>query len=289
MKQVIKKLALPLILSVGLSTNVYASKPESYDLQVALMKYVVAYQAYVKAKYSTDPAERNSATSLGKFYKSCYAKYQQLLREKDLYHPENKKEKNDPAGNFNNKASKPETFITIHTQKIEEVADKVLDVVADIVGEPSNSRPSDIDVASTKIEDTAENTAEGETERQVESQTENQVEQTVDNEVDNQIENKVEQTVDSEVEAQVEKEVEKQVEEQVEQEVDKTVEDMVKEEYDKEVEKVEAESTNTDTSTGNGDNNGKDVGQYTSDGDKRLNNNEKRINEATHIYTADPD
>ena len=64
---------------------------------------------------------------------------------------------------------------------------------------------------------------------------------------------------------------------------------MVKEEYDKEVEKVEAESTNTDTSTGNGDNNGKDVGQYTSDGDKRLNNNEKRINEATHIYTADPD
>ena len=136
--KLINKLALPLVFSFGLlSTNICeAAKPESYDLQVALMKYVVAYQAYVKAKYSSDPAERNSAASLGKFYKTCYAKYQQMLREEDLYHPEDKREKNDPAGNYNNKATKPQTWHTIHTQKIEEVADKVLNIVSDIVGAP---------------------------------------------------------------------------------------------------------------------------------------------------------
>jgi len=104
MKNLIKKTALILLASATVSVApVMAEEISSYKLEKALMKYVLTYEAYQKAKQSSNKEVRANLPKYVRLYREAYAQYLQLLREAELYDPSNEKMENDPAGNYNRK------------------------------------------------------------------------------------------------------------------------------------------------------------------------------------------
>ncbi len=102
MKKLIRTAALILLASASLSVApVMANEVSSYELEKALMKYVLTYEAYQKAKQSPNKEVRANLPKYIRLYREAYAQYLELLRESELYDPSDENKKNDPAGNFN--------------------------------------------------------------------------------------------------------------------------------------------------------------------------------------------
>ena len=102
MKKIIKTAALILLASASVSVApVMAEEVSSYDLEKALMKYVLTYEAYQKAKQSPNKEVRAKLPKYVRLYREAYAQYLELLREAELYDPSDENKNNDPAGNFN--------------------------------------------------------------------------------------------------------------------------------------------------------------------------------------------
>lgn len=102
MKKIIKTAALILLASASMSVApVMAEEVSSYDLEKALMKYVLTYEAYQKAKQSPNKEVRAKLPKYVRLYREAYAQYLELLREAELYDPSDENKDNDPAGNFN--------------------------------------------------------------------------------------------------------------------------------------------------------------------------------------------
>ena len=104
MKNIIRKAALVLLASAAVSVApVMAEEVSSYQLEKALMKYVLTYEAYQNAKQSSNKEVRANLPKYVRLYREAYAQYLELLREAELYDPSDDKKENDPAGNFNKK------------------------------------------------------------------------------------------------------------------------------------------------------------------------------------------
>ena len=102
MKKIIKTAALILLASAAVSVApVMAEEVSSYDLEKALMKYVLTYEAYQKAKQSPNKEVRAKLPKYVRLYREAYAQYLELLRKAELYDPSDENKNNDPAGNFN--------------------------------------------------------------------------------------------------------------------------------------------------------------------------------------------
>ena len=102
MKKIIKTAALILLASASVSVApVIAEEVSSYELEKALMKYVLTYEAYQKAKQSKNKEVRAKLPKYVRLYREAYAQYLELLREAELYDPSDEKKENDPAGNYN--------------------------------------------------------------------------------------------------------------------------------------------------------------------------------------------
>ena len=102
MKKIIKTAALILLASASVSVApVIAEEVSSYELEKALMKYVLTYEAYQKAKQSKNKEVRTKLPKYVRLYREAYAQYLELLREAELYDPSDEKKENDPAGNYN--------------------------------------------------------------------------------------------------------------------------------------------------------------------------------------------
>ena len=102
MKNIIRKVALALIASSCVCVApIMAQDVSSYQLEKALMKYVLTYEAYQKAKQSTNKEVRANLPKYIRLYREAYAQYLELLRQAELYDPKDKD--NDPVGNFNRK------------------------------------------------------------------------------------------------------------------------------------------------------------------------------------------
>ena len=100
MKNIIRKVALALIASSCVCVApIMAQDVSSYQLEKALMKYVLTYEAYQKAKQSTNKEVRANLPKYIRLYREAYAQYLELLRQAELYDPKDKD--NDPVGNFN--------------------------------------------------------------------------------------------------------------------------------------------------------------------------------------------
>lgn len=100
MKNIIRKVALALIASSCVCVApIMAQDVSSYQLEKALMKYVLTYEAYQKAKQSTNKEVRANLPKYIRLYREAYAQYLELLRQAELYDPKDKD--NDPAGNYN--------------------------------------------------------------------------------------------------------------------------------------------------------------------------------------------
>ena len=72
-----------------------------HQLESALMKYILTYEAYLDAKQSDNIEVRKDLAKYVKAYRESYAQYLALLHDSDLYEPT--KKSNDPAGHFNKK------------------------------------------------------------------------------------------------------------------------------------------------------------------------------------------
>ena len=102
MKNLIKKTALILLASAAVSVApVMAEEVSSFQLEKALMKYVLTYEAYQKAKQSPNKEIRANLPKYVRLYREAYAQYLELLRKAELYDPADESMENDPAGNFN--------------------------------------------------------------------------------------------------------------------------------------------------------------------------------------------
>ncbi|MBR4329987.1 MAG: hypothetical protein IKO19_10875 [Candidatus Riflebacteria bacterium] len=102
MKKLIRTAALILLASASVSVApVMANEVSSYELEKALMKYVLTYEAYQKAKQSPNKEVRANLPKYIRLYREAYAQYLELLRESELYDPSDENKENDPAGNFN--------------------------------------------------------------------------------------------------------------------------------------------------------------------------------------------
>ena len=104
MKNIIRKAALVLLASAAVSVApVMAEEISSYQLEKALMKYVLTYEAYQNAKQSKNKEIRANLPKYIRLYREAYAQYLELLREAELYDPSDENKQNDPAGNYNSK------------------------------------------------------------------------------------------------------------------------------------------------------------------------------------------
>ena len=104
MKNIIRRVALAVIASSCVCiAPIMAQDVTAYDLEKALMKYVLTYEAYQKAKDSTNKEIRANLPKYIRLYREAYAQYLELLRQAELYDPTDDQKDNDPAGNFNKK------------------------------------------------------------------------------------------------------------------------------------------------------------------------------------------
>ena len=88
MKNLIKKTALILLASAAVSVApVMAEEISSFQLEKALMKYVLTYEAYQKAKQSPNKEIRANLPKYVRLYREAYAQYLELLRKAELYDP----------------------------------------------------------------------------------------------------------------------------------------------------------------------------------------------------------
>ena len=103
MKNIIRRAALAILASscVCVAPLMAQQEVSSHDLEKALMKYVLTYEAYNKAKQSTNKDVRANLPKYIRLYREAYAQYLELLRQAELYDPADKEKDNDPAGNFN--------------------------------------------------------------------------------------------------------------------------------------------------------------------------------------------
>lgn len=73
------------------------------DLECAALEYMLAYEAYVEARASKDPAVRANIVTYMKDYRNAYAAFLMMLREDKLIEPNKPK---NPAGWYNKKHKK---------------------------------------------------------------------------------------------------------------------------------------------------------------------------------------
>jgi hypothetical protein len=73
------------------------------ELEQAAMEYVLAYEAYIEARKSKNPETKSKIVSLMKNYRQSYARFLNMLRQDNLYHPQKPK---NPAGWYNKKSKK---------------------------------------------------------------------------------------------------------------------------------------------------------------------------------------
>ena len=107
MKNIIRRAAIAIIASSCVCVApLMAQEVTSYDLEKALMKYVLTYEAYNKAKQSSNKEVRANLPKYIRLYREAYAQYLELLREAEIYDPTDKDKDNDPAGNFNKQQAK---------------------------------------------------------------------------------------------------------------------------------------------------------------------------------------
>ena len=76
-------------------------EPTANNLEKALMKYVLTYEAYQKAKLT--PSQQSNLPEFKKKYDEAYSTYLILLEKADLYDPDDEEKPNDPAGLYNDK------------------------------------------------------------------------------------------------------------------------------------------------------------------------------------------
>ena len=97
-------------------------KPTAKNLEKALMKYVLSYEALQKAK--TTPSQQSKVPAYKKNYDEAYSKYLQLLYAAELYDPSDEEKVNNPAGEYNEKAKskgkKAQKWKTVDTSKYRE-------------------------------------------------------------------------------------------------------------------------------------------------------------------------
>ena len=107
MKKITKCIALIFVISLGFISPVHCQQnrcqqkdPTSSKIyEQALMKYVLAYEAFQQAK--TDPNKKSQLPLYIRKYRESYAQYLELMRENNLYNPADKETRNDPVTNFN--------------------------------------------------------------------------------------------------------------------------------------------------------------------------------------------
>ena len=136
------------VMSLGFINPGFCQNKETTSSKVyeqALMKYVLAYEAFQQAK--TDPNKKSQLPLYIRKYRESYAQYLQLMRDNNLYDPTDDEKLNDPVGNFNklrkDKNKPKKKFKPVDTSKArQEVRQKV----------DNNEDPEDI------VEETTANT-----------------------------------------------------------------------------------------------------------------------------------
>ena len=82
-----KQLSIALLISsCYLGAPAFSEPPEAKEYEKALMKYILSYEALQQAK--KDPAKSAQLPKFVRKYRESYAQYLQLMRENDLYKPE---------------------------------------------------------------------------------------------------------------------------------------------------------------------------------------------------------
>ena len=100
MKKLVKVITLVL-----LATSFFAAVPAMCDnvsaneLEKALLKYVLSYEALRKAKQT--PSQQSKIPMFKKNYDEAYSSYLKLLHDAELYDPSDEEKVNDPAGEYN--------------------------------------------------------------------------------------------------------------------------------------------------------------------------------------------
>lgn len=119
------------VISLGFINPGFCQKQETSSkvYEQALMKYVLAYEAFQQAK--TDPNKKAKLPLYIRKYRESYAQYLQLMRENNLYDPTDDEKLNDPVGNFNqlrkdNKKPKKK-FKPVDTSKARQEVRKKVD------------------------------------------------------------------------------------------------------------------------------------------------------------------
>lgn len=70
------------------------------ELEQASLEYIMAFEAYTEARKSKDPEVRKKIVGLMQNYRNSYARFLEMLRQDNLYHPQKSK---NPAGVYNKK------------------------------------------------------------------------------------------------------------------------------------------------------------------------------------------
>lgn len=94
-----KKLLLIIGLFFILINQAFCEEIPFFTLEKALMKYILSYQAYKKARQSSSKEIRANIPKFTKLYRESYAQYQDLLQKAKVYNPQ--KIDNNPAWLYN--------------------------------------------------------------------------------------------------------------------------------------------------------------------------------------------
>ena len=112
MNNFIKNLSLIIIFGIILSAiPAFCDDISAYSLEKALMKYILSYEAYRKAKVSSDEKVKANIPQFTKMYREAYAQYQELLQRADIY--ETKERDNQtlgPADLYNEERAKARKY-----------------------------------------------------------------------------------------------------------------------------------------------------------------------------------